>query len=612
MNYKNHYTKIALAALMATSVASGVMANVSALSPLQNANYTVTNGATSLGSGKASIHISPNGNQTLVGKKFTIYKLFNAENAKGLESINYTWNEDFAPAMQKVVGERLGIPAASVTEYQVIDYIQTLNNHVVEGAQADQILEGRYSDFRYFVEDLKDTIEEMGLSSKADTITIESTKADRSFDINGLDYAYYLVDENNVGNNNDWSAASLCMTNTANPTAEIQVKSDYPSLIKKINEDDNNIGWNDIADFEIGQTVPYKYESNIPNMNGYHTYYYAWHDVMDEALTFDASSVVITISDGTKSYTLGNDEFSVQKDVNGETFVVAVNDIKAIVDREFANFNEDQENVYGQSVTLTYNATLNDKAAEHTGRPGFENDVRLEFSQNPDSEGEGETGFTQWDTVVCFTYNIDGLKTNNHDVVLEGAHFRLYSDEACENEVFVKQMADGSYNVINRDSLGGNDHTGGNAPAEAVEMVSDENGVFKIFGLDQGTYWLKETDSPDGYRELLDPIKITITPTFTDDRQGYVKGDGATDLTLEKLEAHADFKEFLGGIFTTDQSHDLTTDVESGTIGLTVVNTVGTKLPITGAVTGAAIMLAGAAGLVVSARKRKENKEEAE
>ena len=44
-------------------------------------------------------------------------------------------------------------------------------------------------------------------------------------------------------------------------------------------------------------TVPYKYESNIPNMNGYKNYYYAWHDKMDKALTFKPESVKITISD---------------------------------------------------------------------------------------------------------------------------------------------------------------------------------------------------------------------------------------------------------------------------------------------------------------------------
>ena len=39
-----------------------------------------------------------------------------------------------------------------------------------------------------------------------------------------------------------------------------------------------------------------------------------------------------------------------------------------------------------------------------------ENDVRLEFSNNPDSNGEGSTGYTPWDTVVCFTYKLNGLK----------------------------------------------------------------------------------------------------------------------------------------------------------------------------------------------------------
>ena len=72
----------------------------------------------------------------------------------------------------------------------------------------------------------------------------------------------------------------------ANPATEIQVKSDDPTVIKKIDEDDKQEhikdpdGWNDIGDDEIGQTVPFKYESNIPNMNGYKTYYYAWHDQM--------------------------------------------------------------------------------------------------------------------------------------------------------------------------------------------------------------------------------------------------------------------------------------------------------------------------------------------
>lgn len=79
-----------------------------------------------------------------------------------------------------------------------------------------------------------------------------------------------------------------------------------------------------------------------------------------------------------------------------ETFKVEIVDLKAIVDREFNNKNDLNENVYGQKVELTFNATLNDKAANDTGRPGFENDVKLEFSNNPDGDGETDRGETPW------------------------------------------------------------------------------------------------------------------------------------------------------------------------------------------------------------------------
>ena len=97
--------------------------------------------------------------------------------------------------------------------------------------------------------------------------------------------------------------------------------------------------------------------------------------------------------------------------------------------------NDLNENVYGQKVELTFNATLNDKAANDTGRPGFENDVKLEFSNNPDGDGETDRGETPWDTVVCFTYKINGLKINDHDLKLENAKFRLYSDKECKNDM---------------------------------------------------------------------------------------------------------------------------------------------------------------------------------
>lgn len=571
------------------------------------ATMSTASGVVNFGRGNAQITITGNDGQTLVGKKFNIYKLFVAENSVAGESINYTYNPEFKTALQNVVGKKLSKTPSAVTEYEVIDYIQSLNTNPVEGVHTEQTLEGSYSSFRYFVEALRNEIAALGISG--DTVNVTTTKADNSIVVDGLDFGYYVIDEVTQVSETH-SAASLCIVDTANPDAEVHVKSDYPSVTKKIEEDDNGIGWNDIADFEIGQTVPYKFTSNIPNMNGYDKYYYAWHDVMDKALTFNPSSVSITINqkNPAKSYTLKTQEFSViENPGNNETFLIEINDMKAIVDREFNQMNALNENIYGQEVVLTYNATLNDNAALDTGRPGFENDVRLEFSNDPDSTGVGSTGYTPWDTVVAFTYKMNVLKTNNHDLKLADAKFRLYSDEACSQEVFVKKTAQG-YNVINRDSTGGKDHTGGQMPDKAVEMVSDANGGIVINGLDDGTYWLKETDAPAGYRQILDPIKITVDATFTTARDSYVKGDGASNKTLVSLAASAHIKTFLSGIFN-EEDLDLDTNVDKGELNITVINEVGKKLPVTGTPALVALYAAGIGMMTVVAVKSRKKED---
>ena len=475
-----------------------------------------------LAQGTGTIELQGNEGQTLKGKKFLLHKIFTCENSTDGQSLLYQFHPPYEQAVRTVIGERMKKEPAEVTEKMAVEYIEAYHSSSLE-------------EFRSFVEQLKDEIVKEGI--KGEEIEISTVEEDGSFLIDGLSYGYYLLNEVTLVEGKH-CASSLCMLNTVSPNAKIHIKSDYPSVEKKIQEDDHkdeigNDGWNDVGDFLIGQNVPYQFVSDVPDMTGYESYYYAWHDRMEDALSFQKNSVEIRIEGAdNKSYTLSNQEYEITDSIQGETFQIRIKDLKKIVDREFKEKN------YGQKVILRYDAILNEKAAKDTGRPGFENDVKLEFSNNPNSDGKGQTGETPWDSVVCFTYKINGVKENEHKVRLEGAKFQLYLDEECKTKVL-----------------------------EEVETGTD--GTFTIAGLDRGTYWLKEVKAPSGYRILERPVKIEILPFYTEQRNSYLKGESKTDQTLKSLVIKAEGKE-------------LSTDVEEGSGNLLVINKTGPKLPMTG------------------------------
>lgn len=572
MKKKNIIKKIAIASTLQLSLGGCILNALNTYPICAYENINTVNGIVDYNNGQAKIRILPNGNQSLVSKQFAVYKLFQAQISN--TSINYFYNEEYKDVIEDVVSNRLN--KDSISEYEVIDYIQSLEDHS--------------SSLRELIEEIRDQLVSQGYSS--DTFTVTNTLEDGSIEIQGLQPGYYMIDEI-TSVQDTHSAASLILLDTADDSCDIQIKSDYPSIIKKIEEDDLNIGWNDIGDYEIGQSIPYKYETYIPDIKAYNTYKMIFHDIMDEALTFDSDSVQIQISDSEKIYTVPSNQYSIVENTDNESFIVQISDIKSIIDQQFSNG-------YGQKVLFTYNAYLNEKAKDRSGRAGFENKVALEFSNNPDTDGTNDTGMTPWDSVVCFTYQINAVKTNEENQSLQGAKFRLYRDENGTQEIKLKKV-ENVYVVMNEDYL---------SNAESDEMISDENGLFNISGLDQGTYYLKETQAPDGYRKIQDSIKIVITPEFTTDRNSYYENQGASDQVLETLSANCEIKQFLNGLLNSG-SKALQTDVQTGSIQLKIVNQTGSKLPVTGS-SMTLILLAGGSLLMIAGlynlRKQKNEK----
>lgn len=528
--------------LMAAMLAMTPLIPAAACAPAYAMDTAVLSaaGTVQAGGGPASIVLKPSSaSQTLQGRRFTLYRLFEAEPAAGGESVVYRFDPKTEAAVKQAVAAGLGIQAGVVGEQQAVDYVASLS--------------GQDSALRQFLSTVQDHLQ----PAQGESFRVDSTAADGSFTIAGLDYGWYMADEEGTDISGSHAAASLLMVSTAAPSVQIKVKSDYPQLIKQIEEDDGTAGWNDIGDYQYGQAIPYRFETTLPDVSGYETYLMRFHDRMDPALDFDPSSVAVTMDKDGKQYRLSPQEFAITDTPTAdETFSVTIPDIKAIADREFGS--------YGQRVELTYSGVFNEGILDRQdqGKQGFENTVRLEFSNDPDSS---QTGFTPWDTVVCYTYRLNAVKHNENDVKLAGAKFRLYLDKDCQTELGFAKHGDVYLPA-----------------ADAQDIVTDDEGSFRLDGLDQGTYWLREVQAPAGYHKLKDPIEITITPGFVDDRHAYVAGgQGLTDLTA------------------TAGGQDLETDPIQTSANLSVLNRTGSVLPSTGS--GMTIVLfAAAAGLAVT------------
>lgn len=493
-----------------------------------------------------TITIKGQDGQSLAGKRFNVYELFKLEkNEDG--AYNYTINSAYESVLKKVTK------------------LDTNNNN--EMSEYIDGLKGDAKKLRTFSEDMRKALKEAGVAPTKTHDVGAAETAESTITVDEM--GYYLIDETtSVSGTN--AAASLVMLDSADPTASITIKSSYPSVKKQVEDDET--GWTDVADFEIGQNIPYKYTSKVAsNIADFDTYKFVFHDKADACLTMDTSSIVIKIGDTTvdpSKYTVNTSP------TDNDTFDIEFADLKTATTKVEA----------GQDITVTYNGKINESAANKAGRAGgFENSVVLEFSNDPREGSESSTGETPEDVVTAFTYKITGSKLNTDQQALKNAKFHLYTDEACEKEVKTAKNSDGTY-VVNSSST-----------ATGADIVSDTNGNFVIAGLDQGTYYLKETEAPTGYKKLTSPLKIEITPTYGS-RDNYTQGTSKGGTVLTALTATVSGGK-VGG-------ETASADVATGNVSVTVTNKKGVKLPSTGSVMTVVMLGAGAAIVYVANKKR--------
>lgn len=366
---------------------------------------------------------------------------------------------------------------------------------------------------------------------------------------------YLIVDTINFSNGDYYHAYnSFLLVNVPQAVqtsynVTINHKVVKPTVEKKVydnfdNQDGTSTGdFGSSADHAINEKFQFQLIAKLPAgrdegraYDYYDKYTVCFNDTLSEGITYDGLDSVVIESNGTP-YDITNDSSKYNIDISNlksqNSFVVKIHDVKNCV----ANLND------GATITVTYTAHLNDKAYVNIagGSTSNINKVYLTYSNNP--KDESSIGKTPESTpVYVYTYQLNNTKYHDDDNpnnVLAGAGFRLYSDEAChdEDEIKLKMNDDDTYS---RDF---------STEGKGVEMISGQDGQFNVKGLDAGTYYLKETKTPDGY-SACKVIPVTIKADHSRNDQVNLEGSNLTN-DIVNIKAGGITLPSTGGIGTT-------------------------------------------------------------
>lgn len=408
--------------------------------------------------------------------------------------------------------------------------------------------------------------------------------------ISNLDDGYYVLVELYApsGGNYSNTARTLGLLNVVGGDITVSPKRSYPTIEKKIVEEDAVY---DVADYCIGDIVDFKITGTLPDtLDDYGAYYYLITDTL--GTEFDAPTAEnVTVKVGDNTIDQDTDK-NCRVNVSGNTITVSFEDITAYTNVTSAS-----------KVEVTYSAKLNNQAT--VGETGQTNTATLTYLCNPNidynpittdenvdvpaakdnTNEEPNTTTTPGDVVKVLTYQLDIEKVDaqNSATKLANAKFKLKN-----NDDKYAQVTDGKISGWGEESL-------------AHEFVSDENGIINIIGLDEGTYSLEETVAPEGYNVLPEALTVVITANTQNNTSDPIDNtNNAQNLTVQVNGGTA-----VEGLEANDNY--------TGVLKIQVANNKGATLPSTGGIgtkifyiLGGTLVIGSGAALVIKKRMGKD------
>lgn len=411
----------------------------------------------------------------------------------------------------------------------------------------------------------------------------------------------------------------------------ITVKSGLPTVVKKVKEnvkftddDGYGAGYNDVADWNISDNVPFELIGTLPERySDYDHYYYCFNDTLDAGFVAPKESDInVYVVNGTTETKitdqLNEGAISVSSALTTEstTIKVEIMDLTKFKTTTTVDGQETEVPLVDKNskIVVKYAATLDVDAV--IGLDGNVNAVDLDYSNNPNQTGDGsekpETGKTPKDKVIVFTYALDNTKVDTNGNKLQGAEFTL-------------QNADNEYVIIdaNNKVIGWTENAplADGATAEegktyGSKLTSDEDGLFHVIGLDDATYTVTEIKAPGSYNELKGPVTMKISATTPNGQtwNDFVATNALTalDLTVTPTTGDKALKDTSSSYYDVENSNFKTSD---GYVAAQIVNTSGAILPSTGGIgttlfyVGGGVLVVGAGVLLITKKRVKKDAE---
>lgn len=428
---------------------------------------------------KGSLTVRVNQNNTLEGQTIKVYKLFDLTVSESHYA--YTVNETYKSA----IATALGLQDTATSE----ELYEKLAKYTTDSAEIQK-----------FADDF---------TSAALTAGTSETKASpklgkvTEYKFENLDYGYYLVYQTGT------KEIQSSLISVDKESVNVNLKGQAPSITKTA----------DAETVEIGQVVTYTITGTIPDTTGYDSYVYKIKDTLTTGLDFVKNAQGTAQEDTNYSVTV-----QIKDGASSTQNAVLSGDDNRTMTLDLSQWIKNNQTSKGSEFTVTYYAKVNANAVVTE-----KNSASLEYGNDPSN-----TTTTTPSEVKTPTYPLQIRKFARGDEqnFLDGATFRLYPTEG---------DAKADTNAIG--VTGGNGNYTVDKNSQNFDMVSAkteiESGMnLKLNGLAAGTYWLVETEAPDGYNGVTAPIKITITKSNDTNVNNWTisKGDDVVEDKIIDIE----------------------------------------------------------------------------